>query len=204
MKQKLIMAALAVSASILPLQVQAATVFSGEGDGFIIPFGPSTQTSTINLTDSGRVDSVIFSFDWFGHTDASDLTATVTHNGVTAILFSGVTGKRVLDGSYSFTETAPTLLNSVVGSVIIDPGTYKLTYTLPGSTFIGQGIAGDWTLSISDNDRLDVGGLTSWSVSGVAAVPEPATWAMMILGFGFVGTALRRRKQQVRVNYSMA
>lgn len=27
----------------------------------------------------------------------------------------------------------------------------------------------------------------------IAAVPEPATWAMMIAGFGLVGTALRRR-----------
>ncbi len=31
------------------------------------------------------------------------------------------------------------------------------------------------------------------SGSGVGAVPEPATWALMIAGFGFVGTALRRR-----------
>jgi hypothetical protein len=29
----------------------------------------------------------------------------------------------------------------------------------------------------------------------VAAVPEPATWAMMILGFGGVGATLRRRRQ---------
>jgi opacity protein-like surface antigen len=29
--------------------------------------------------------------------------------------------------------------------------------------------------------------------AGVAAVPEPATWAMMIAGFGFVGGAMRRR-----------
>lgn len=28
-----------------------------------------------------------------------------------------------------------------------------------------------------------------------AAVPEPATWAMMIGGFGFIGAALRRRRQ---------
>jgi hypothetical protein len=25
-------------------------------------------------------------------------------------------------------------------------------------------------------------------------VPEPATWALMIMGFGALGTALRRRK----------
>mgnify|MGYP001794655335 CR=1 FL=1 len=31
------------------------------------------------------------------------------------------------------------------------------------------------------------------------AVPEPATWAMMLLGFGMIGTAMRRsRKQTVR------
>jgi hypothetical protein len=40
-------------------------------------------------------------------------------------------------------------------------------------------------------------------VSSVAAVPEPATWAMMIIGFGIVGFGLRsRRKQAVRVTYA--
>lgn len=35
----------------------------------------------------------------------------------------------------------------------------------------------------------------SFTLSGVTgAVPEPATWAMMILGFGVVGAALRRRR----------
>ena len=34
-----------------------------------------------------------------------------------------------------------------------------------------------------------------------AAVPEPANWALMILGFGLAGAALRRRPQ-LRVNYS--
>lgn len=35
----------------------------------------------------------------------------------------------------------------------------------------------------------------SFSLNGVTgAVPEPATWAMMILGFGLVGAALRQRR----------
>jgi hypothetical protein len=29
---------------------------------------------------------------------------------------------------------------------------------------------------------------------GAAAVPEPATWAMMILGFGGIGVLQRRRR----------
>ena len=40
--------------------------------------------------------------------------------------------------------------------------------------------------------------------SAVAAVPEPATWAMMLVGFGGIGFAMRRRKNGVttRVAYS--
>jgi hypothetical protein len=36
-----------------------------------------------------------------------------------------------------------------------------------------------------------------------APVPEPSTWAMMLLGFGFVGGAMRsRRRQKVTVSYA--
>ena len=36
---------------------------------------------------------------------------------------------------------------------------------------------------------------TTELVQVAEAVPEPATWAMMLLGFGAVGFAMRRRKQ---------
>lgn len=44
--------------------------------------------------------------------------------------------------------------------------------------------------------------ITSFSSALVAdpvtpSVPEPATWAMMIVGFGLVGGAMRRRKTTV-------
>jgi hypothetical protein len=50
-------------------------------------------------------------------------------------------------------------------------------------------IFGDWGPNV-DNVQLDnvvMGGATG-------AVPEPATWAMMILGFGAAGTMMRRRR----------
>lgn len=34
------------------------------------------------------------------------------------------------------------------------------------------------------------------------AVPEPATWAMMIIGFGLIGSSLRRRITNVKVSYA--
>lgn len=36
----------------------------------------------------------------------------------------------------------------------------------------------------------------------VGAIPEPGTWALMLLGFGFVGAALRRRKATVAARYA--
>ena len=33
-------------------------------------------------------------------------------------------------------------------------------------------------------------------------IPEPATWAMMLMGFAGMGLVLRRRKQQTRVSYA--
>jgi hypothetical protein len=35
------------------------------------------------------------------------------------------------------------------------------------------------------------------SVSGVPPVPEPATWAMMLMGFGAAGYAMRRGRRQI-------
>jgi hypothetical protein len=32
-------------------------------------------------------------------------------------------------------------------------------------------------------------------------VPEPATWAMMLAGFGLMGAAMRRRSTQARVRF---
>ncbi len=36
----------------------------------------------------------------------------------------------------------------------------------------------------------------------VAAVPEPATWAMMLVGFGMVGAASRYRRRGAKVTYA--
>lgn len=49
------------------------------------------------------------------------------------------------------------------------------------------------------NDFARVGGsIALTSLAG--AVPEPATWALFILGFGAIGGALRRRNSSIRVS----
>ena len=36
----------------------------------------------------------------------------------------------------------------------------------------------------------------------LAAVPEPATWAMMIMGFGLIGGAYRSRRTQGKISFA--
>ena len=44
---------------------------------------------------------------------------------------------------------------------------------------------------------------TAYAKVGIGAVPEPATWAILVLGFGFVGGMMRfRRRQKLCISYA--
>ena len=59
------------------------------------------------------------------------------------------------------------------------------------------------TFGIFDSPYYDNTGGISLSLSSVqSAVPEPATWAMMLFGFGAIGFAMRRKR--VRQGYAQA
>jgi hypothetical protein len=57
-----------------------------------------------------------------------------------------------------------------------------------GSTGAPTLLPGSFTLFLDGNAAQSV------LVNVTAAVPEPATWAMMVLSFGVVGATVRRRK----------
>ena len=40
-----------------------------------------------------------------------------------------------------------------------------------------------------------------WQYTG-GAIPEPATWGLMIAGFGLMGGALRRRARSIKLSYA--
>lgn len=77
-------------------------------------------------------------------------------------------------GSFSYYDAAGTLLNRIQ----FTPETAGTAYSLNWS-------GGSYILFSGDHVSID-------NLS-VAAVPEPATWALMILGMGAVGGAMRRR-----------
>jgi hypothetical protein len=68
------------------------------------------------------------------------------------------------------------------------------------------------TLTFSGTTQGNIGGLRLWSSQNafetdnfaVTAVPEPAIWALLLLGFGFIGASLRGQKRQKRMRLKLA
>ncbi len=108
-------------------------------------------------------------------------SATPTNAGYFAQGFLGSS----LVGFSTGAPTAGTTLAGIGGIV----GTLdRLTINVNNLT-VGQAIA-------ASIDNINV------SATVVPTVPEPATWGLMLAGFGLVGASLRRGKQAVRVKYA--
>lgn len=140
--------------------------------------------------------------------------------------FSNTFQANGLNGSISFQETGNANLFAApqnLGDLLLDDGTPDWSFLSNGagapfntssvafSVFLPRGIAqGDvfktnvLYLGFDDNTGNPDDNHDDILIR-VSAVPEPATWAMMIAGFGLVGGAVRRRAKaspSVKVVYS--
>ncbi|MGZ6020926.1 MAG: PEPxxWA-CTERM sorting domain-containing protein, partial [Phenylobacterium sp.] len=116
------------------------------------------------------------------------------YNGFNGLAsFSPVSGTFTLNSFYLTAAFGPELVDfkGYLGGV--QQHAVSLLATNSGPTF--------YTLNWSNIDKVTFVGesahsvLDNISVNGGGAVPEPASWALMIGGFGLAGAALRRRRQ---------
>lgn len=107
------------------------------------------------------------------------------------------------DGSYDFvnsqnvnllTPISLTLNGSTITSAFVSTGAYEVYW--PNGTIKYQFtpiVAENSHVSLFIRARVDPVWAGDHVTLSVEAVPEPATWALMVAGFGFAGGALRRR-----------
>ena len=183
-----------------------------------------TGTNVVFTGINGNVATGSFNGQFSGLVDFSDLTnsATFTASGGNAIKVEGTNNLQIdtfAAGHLGILGTTTQIfsvkgtghLTAVVRAVDANGNLEILPFDLGN---LGPGQNG-FTFTASDGEvmtrltLLDIGGnITDFEhyridvgvVPSVAAVPEPSTWAMMILGFAGVGfMAYRRRQGQLRL-----
>ncbi|MDG6078588.1 PEP-CTERM sorting domain-containing protein [Erythrobacter litoralis] len=152
----------------------------------------SSTDNSHTVDNSGWIDFVVFQFNtsvaldqvsfFTGFNNLYDTDATIGFGNL-ASAFAGDLS------NFSFYDLPGMRGNNVRG---VNPnGSFGNTWIVGASAVNTDGHA----------DGFKIGGFT-YDTAG--AVPEPATWAMMLLGFGFAGAAMRRTKEKTRMTVSYA
>ncbi len=160
---------------------------SGDGDGGSEE-GTGGNQHTVDNNDDGRIDFVLLKFN-----TAVDLTSVFLN-----VYDVNPSGSADGDATAYYKGGAFAPVNGGDASAYLGQFT---TLGLSGNSSGSRNIAGvtyadTWLIgAAAGSDNND--GFKLYSVSFDApAVPEPATWAMMILGMGMVGAGLRLRRRQ--------
>lgn len=97
--------------------------------------------------------------------------------------------------TYSSNLTSFTLnsVNQLIGSLSNVPGANFVEFNDDDFVFISSalGAISPWCTGPTGTCGSDFGLTSSWSLAA-GAVPEPAMWAVMVLGFGLLGASMRR------------
>ncbi|MDN4633181.1 PEPxxWA-CTERM sorting domain-containing protein [Sphingomonas sp. PvP056] len=103
----------------------------------------------------------------------------------------------------SFASTGATRNQAVANSILdgmVPAYSANNTYSFVLNTGLSQANASVLSFGVADDNYRDNGGSYTFSVS---AVPEPATWGMMLMGFGMIGFGLRSYKRSsTKVTYA--
>ncbi|WP_332773442.1 PEPxxWA-CTERM sorting domain-containing protein [Phenylobacterium sp.] len=203
MRKFLTAAAAAATLAAVAAPADAAIFFSGD------------HSVTVNQTDPGLVlqtqemaATLNFALD-LGETATINLFKLYTTEG--SVNPDDLAPKPI---SVGFTFTVPEVFGGAVGGTTVGQYFYGIfdkgivTWANGGSHTFDFGNGGKLLVDLDDADfnggwvDLNPGVAKGAKIKAdftlvqlPSAVPEPATWAMMIAGFGLAGSALRRRRE---------
>jgi hypothetical protein len=172
--------------------ISAARLGYWSGAGMGVLFGNDTGSNGTHQIDNvgGGVDFVMLQFD-------QDVTLTGMGRNVYSMAAAGVSccssrAQYWADPS-DFLGQPSSTVGIPLQNYLIDESTFK-NIDSQGQFNAGTTAASVWLISAAFNQTTDGFKISSLGAKTVSAVPEPATWAMMMIGFGAIGCGLRRRK----------
>jgi hypothetical protein len=195
MKQRLLLAALLGSAGLFVSgsSLAAELVFTGSATATARPAMAAACAPLFRGQASGPGTSTLGSF-------------TYSHDVCTPGTSGPLSGTFILDFGGSLIE------GGLTGSSLAREGVMGLfdqqfTYTVLSGTGLFSGATGSFMNIGTVDVRNAPPSVLTLNFNGLInapMVPEPSTWAMMLVGFGVIGGAMRsaKRRQKVTVSYA--
>lgn len=201
----------AAAAALVSSSAHAAILINGSFETGVSP--PSTNFTTLNAGNTNLTGWTIGAggIDWIGtYWQASDgvrsLDMTAINAGSISQTFATIIGQRYLvsfdlagnpdaNGGSRLKSLDVTINGSGLANYTFDTTGFtrnNMGWTGKTYSFLATTAASTLTFT-SRNGRASGPALDNVAVS----VPEAATWAMMIIGFGLVGAVSRRRRSIV-------
>lgn len=183
---------------------QRGTTVIGTFDGGVIDFtGMNTENDFLTTFTGGQA---VFRGDLTGRGNSTFDLTQLNFMSNTGATFGSVEFRLFDLGS---DEDATIILTDNLGDLFtFTTDALRAQFGGGADRFAFQGIDNQSIASVSITSADGFQDLRqlrlSAAVSPVAPVPEPATWAMMLLGFGFIGGAMRSAKRRQRVTVSYA
>ena len=172
------------------LGAAALTIGTGANAAITIDAGTTVSFSGPSTSDGGTNFSIGYNDSGVSNPFNELLVFTNTLAGTYSVsLTSAAVGRNDVDFSAVYLTGG-----SIVGQLDI-PESWASSDPLEIFGLVGFNLgAGTYTLHLEGTSRGQgaFGGNVAFT-----AVPEPATWGMMLLGFGAVGFAMRRRRYRL-------
>jgi hypothetical protein len=176
--------------------VEGGTDFDGfHFDQFSVFLSPATPTDLPITVAQGDTINTTVTFDGLVTIPVSevrtDLVQFLSGDGFPA------TGTQV-DGTYKFFNGSD-LVNTFGFESTTSGGLASFAAVFPPSNgaFTFDSFTDDFVVTtLSAPATIDHSSFTYSLVSNLPAVPEPATWSLMLVGFGGLGALLRRRRAE--------
>ncbi len=161
---------------------------------------------TLGPDEGVRSGDRLIIYDFGGYIDGSIFSPSP--NVVATVEFTSVTG--IVQPGFTDDATIENLVFTYVGDDFRNEGGPFASLNFDGlgarSEFSNTVLDAFFTLTTKNNPDGQPGGsntavFTLGSVAVPNAIPEPATWAMMIGGFGMIG-AVSRRRNRTKVTFA--